>query len=204
MFNSIINEHIVQARIVNTQTVDFNDWCMRMANGSTVMAADVAAVMQQIEDKLPEILSLNAKVICSPGGLIFRPKVSGSITQSQLKKKLEARLAENPNADIDVNRELSTSDLAISDCDLSIEVTLPKFWADTFKKRAVLKRVNNTNSNGNDNVDEDENPTPGGDDNGNVNGNPSGNGGSNENPNTGGNDNPNTGGGGNPDGEDED
>lgn len=142
MFNTILNEYIVQARIVNTQTVDFNDWCLRLANGSTVMAADVAAVMQQIEDKLPEILSLNAKVICSPGGLVIRPKVSGSITQSQLKAKLQARLAADPTLDIDVNRELTTSDLAISDCDVCIEVDLPKYWSDAFKKRAVLKRVN--------------------------------------------------------------
>ena len=142
MFNSILKEYIVQPRIVNTQTVEFNDWCMRLANGSTVTAADVAAVMQQIEDKLPEILSLNAKVICSPGGLIFRPKVSGSITQSQLKSKLQAKLAADPTADINVNRALTTSDLSISDCTVSIEVALPKVWSDTFKNRAILKRVN--------------------------------------------------------------
>ena len=141
VYNKLINEPMVQARIVNTQTVEFNDWCMRMANGSTVTAADVAAVMQQIEDKLPEILSLNAKVICSPGGLTFRPKVSGTLTQSELKKKLEARLAADPTLDIDVNREISTSDLAVSDCDLTIQVDLPQDWNDTFKKRTTLKRV---------------------------------------------------------------
>ena len=145
MFNKLANEPIVQARVVNTQTVGFNDWCIRMANGSTVTAADVAAVMQQIEDKLPEILSLNAKVICSPGGLIFRPKVSGSITQSQLKAKLEARKAAETDpekaAAIDVNRALTTSDLSISDCVATIEVVLPNDWSDTFKKRVELKRV---------------------------------------------------------------
>lgn len=145
MFNKLAHEPIVQARAVNTQTVGFSDWCVRMANGSTVTAADVAAVMQQIEDKLPEILSLNAKVICSPGGLTFRPKVSGSITQSQLKAKLEARKAAETDpekaAAIDVNRALTTSDLSISDCVATIEVDLPKDWSDTFKKRAELKRV---------------------------------------------------------------
>lgn len=145
MFNKLANEPIVQARVVNTQTVGFNDWCIRMANGSTVTAADVAAVMQQIEDKLPEILSLNAKVICSPGGLIFRPKVSGNITQSQLKAKLEARKAAETDpekaAAIDVNRALTTSDLSISDCVATIEVVLPNDWSDTFKKRVELKRV---------------------------------------------------------------
>ena len=49
--NSLINEDLVRPNIVNMQTVDFNDWCVRMAKGSTVTAADVAAVMQQIEDK---------------------------------------------------------------------------------------------------------------------------------------------------------
>ena len=145
MFNKLKNEPIVMARAVNTQTVGFNEWCIRMANGSTVTAADVAAVMQQIEDKLPEILSLNAKVICSPGGLTFRPKVSGSITQSQLKAKLEARKASETDPEkaalINVNRALSTSDLSIGDCVATIEVDLPKDWSDTFRKRAELKRV---------------------------------------------------------------
>lgn len=128
----MLNEPIIVPRLVNTQTVDFNDWCVRMANGSTVTAADVAAVMKQIEDKLPEILSLNAKVICSPSGLTFRPKVSGSIRQSELKAKLVARKAAETDpekaAKINVDRELVTSDLAISDCSASIEVDLPKEW----------------------------------------------------------------------------
>ena len=48
--NQLLNEPIIVPRLINTQTVDFNDWCTRMANGSTVTAADVAAVMKQIED----------------------------------------------------------------------------------------------------------------------------------------------------------
>ena len=143
--NQMLNEPIIVPRLVNTQTVDFNDWCVRMANGSTVTAADVAAVMKQIEDKLPEILSLNAKVICSPSGLTFRPKVSGSIRQSELKAKLVARKAAETDpekaAKIDVDRELVTSDLAISDCSASIEVDLPKEWSTSFHQRATLKRV---------------------------------------------------------------
>ena len=146
-FNKILNENIVVPRLVNTQTVDFLDWCNRMANGSTVTAADVAAVMQQIENKLPEILSLNARVICSPGGLIFRPKVSGSISQTQLKARLTAKKAAETDpekaARIDVNRALTTSDLPISECEASIEVDLPRSWSDTFNGRAELKRVAN-------------------------------------------------------------
>jgi len=139
--NAMINEDIVVPRLINTQTIEFNDWCARMANGSTVTAADVAAVMQQIENKMIENLTLNAKIICSPSGLIFRPKVSGSITQSQLKAKLQARLTADPTLDIDVNRALTTSDLAISDCKVSIEVDLPKSWSNDFEKQAKLKRV---------------------------------------------------------------
>ena len=145
MHNKLKNEPIVMARVVNTQTVSFNDWCARMANGSTVTAADVAAVMQQIEDKLPEIVSLNAKVICSPNGLVFRPKVSGSISQSQLKERLTARkeAEKDPEkaAHINVDRELSTSDLSLSDCIATIEVDLPRNWSAIFRKRVELKRV---------------------------------------------------------------
>ena len=165
VFNKLINESMVQARIVNTQTVEFNDWCARLAHGSTVTAADVSAVMKQMEDKLPEILSLNAKVICSPGGLVIRPKVSGTLTQSELKAKLEARKAAETDpekaAKIDVNRELSTSDLAVSDCTLSIEVDLPQDWNDTFKKRTTLKRVSK-NTESTENAEETENTENGG------------------------------------------
>ena len=188
MFNKLANEPIVQARAVNTQTVGFSDWCIRMANGSTVTAADVSAVMQQIEDKLPEILSLNAKVICSPGGLTFRPKVSGSITQSQLRAKLEARKAAETDpekaAAINVNRALTTSDLSISDCEATIEVELPRDWSDIFKKRAELKRVNRATT-----TDGTDGGGSGGDDNNDNNdnnGGGSGNDNSNNNDNNGG------------------
>lgn len=187
MKNTILNEDIVQARIVNTQTVEFNDWCIRMANGSTVTAADVAAVMQQIEDKLPEILSLNAKVICSPGGLIFRPKVSGSITQSQLKSKLEAKLAADPTANIDVNRALTLSDLSVSDCSVSIDVALPKDWNETLQKRATLKRVNKASTEDTEETEDPENPSGG---------NTAGGGSSEDTGNNGGGGNANQGGGG--------
>ena len=140
--NAMIDEDIVVPRLVNTQVIEFSDWCARMANGSTVTAADVAAVMQQIENKMLENLTLNAKIVCSPGGLVFRPKVSGSITQSQLKAKLQARLAADPSLDIDVNRAITLSDLSINDCTVSIEVDLPKGWNSDFQKQATLKRVN--------------------------------------------------------------
>ena len=91
--NHLTNEDIVIPRIVNQQALEFNELCEYLADGSTVTAADVSAVMKQIEMRLPLILGLNAKVVCSPEGLTFRPKVSGSLTQSQLKAKLEAKKA---------------------------------------------------------------------------------------------------------------
>ena len=154
------NEDIVMSRIVNQQVLDFNGLCEYLADGSTVTAADVSAVMKLIELRLPLILGLNAKVICSPEGLTFRPKVSGSITQSELKKKLEAKLAADPTLDIDVNRDLEASDLSINDLTASIAIELPKKWDERFKAKAEFKRVNNANGNDNGNVNDNANPNP--------------------------------------------
>lgn len=143
--NAMLNEDIVTARIVNMQSMEFDDWCEHLADGSTVTAADVSAVMKQISKRLPTILGFNTKVVCSADGLVFRPKVSGSITQSELKKRLEARKAAETDpekaAAIDVNRALTTSDLTISDCTVSIVVDLPKEWSVSFMQKAKLKRV---------------------------------------------------------------
>ena len=158
--NAILNEDIIVPRLVNTQVIEFNDWCNRMSNGSTVTAADVSAVMQQIENKMLENLTLNAKIICSPGGLIFRPKVSGCITQSQLKAKLQAKKDAETDPTkrdaIDVNRAITTSDLAIKDCTVSIEVELPKSWSALFNSQALLKRAKGSV---NEVVDEDNTPS---------------------------------------------
>ena len=158
--NQLINEEIVVPRLVNQQSLDFNALCEYLADGSTVTAADVAAVMKQIETRLPLVLGLNAKVVCSPEGLTFRPKVSGSITQSQLKAKLQAKLAADPTLDIDVNRELSTSDLSVSDLTAEIAIELPKVWNERFQSKASFKRVNKTTADGSDSTEE----TPGGGD----------------------------------------
>lgn len=179
--NQMINEEIVVPRLVNQQSLDFNALCEYLADGSTVTAADVAAVMKQIEMRLPLILGLNAKVVCSPEGLTFRPKVSGSITQSELKAKLQAKLAADPTADIDVNRALATSDLSISDLTAEIGIELPKKWHERFKSKATFKRVNKTTTDSTENNDDNQdnldnnggssntnptNPSNGGDDGG--------------------------------------
>ncbi len=145
LFNSIINEEIIVPRLVNQQSLEFNELCEYLADGSTVTAADVSAVMKQIEMRLPLVLGLNAKVVCSPEGLTFRPKVSGSITQSQLKARLEAKKAAETDpekaAKIDVNRAIQISDLAISDLTASIAIEMPKKWDERFKSKATFKRI---------------------------------------------------------------
>ena len=141
--NQMINEEIVVPRLVNQQSLDFNALCEYLADGSTVTAADVAAVMKQIEMRLPLVLGLNAKVVCSPEGLTFRPKVSGSITQSQLKAKLQAKLAADPTLDIDPNRARKISDLTVNDITAEIAIELPKKWTERFQSKAEFKRVSN-------------------------------------------------------------
>lgn len=196
--NYLTNEDIVMARLVNQQVLDFNALCDYLADGSTVTAGDVAAVMKQIETRLPLILGLNAKVVCSPEGLTFRPKVSGSITQKQLKAKLQAKLDADPSADIDVNRELTVSDLSVSDLTAEIGIELPKKWTERFQSKAEFKRIRVDSSDGSEEGSNGSNGSNGSSENGNDN--------ENENPNL--NPNENTGGGDNPgggdDGEDED
>ena len=178
--NQMINEEIVVPRLVNQQSLDFNALCEYLADGSTVTAADVAAVMKQIEMRLPLVLGLNAKVVCSPEGLTFRPKVSGSITQSQLKAKLEAKLAADPTADIDVNRALALSDLTINDITAEIGIELPKKWTERFQSKAEFKRVKNGTADATETTDNTENTD-------NTGGGGNGNGGNTGGDNTGGN-----------------
>ena len=141
VFNKLTGQHMIVPRVVNQQTLDYDAFCEYLADGSTVTAADVQAVMKLIETRLPLILSLNSKVVCSPEGLTFRPKVAGSLTQAQLKTRLETKLANDPTLDIDVNREIETSDLTIKDLEVSIAIEMPSKWDDRFASKAELKRV---------------------------------------------------------------
>ena len=166
--NALTNEDIVIPRLVNQQSLDFNELCEYLADGSTVTAADVSAVMKQIEMRLPLVLGLNAKVVCSPEGLTFRPKVSGSITQSELKAKLEAKKAAETDPEkaalIDVNRELTLADLSIGDLTASIAIEMPKKWDERFKSKATFKRVTKaTTEVAEGNEDDPDDNTQGGD-----------------------------------------
>ena len=171
LHNYLLDEDIVIPRLVNMQSLDFYQLCEYLADGSTVTATDVAAVMKRIETKLPFLLGLNTKVVCSPEGLTFRPTVSGSITQSQLKARLEARLEEDPTAEIDVNRALKVSDLTVDDLKASIAIDLPKKWKERFHTEAGFKRVTKATTEGNtsegdggsDTDGDDDNPPLGGD-----------------------------------------
>ncbi len=172
--NAMLNEDIVTARIVNMQSMDFDEWCEFLADGSTVTAADVSAVMKQISKRLPTILGLNTKVVCSTDGLTFRPRVSGSLTQSGLKAKLEAKKAAETDPEkaaiIDVDRAITISDLTTSDCTVSMVVDLPKSWNTIFQQKAKLKRVakaqtdtDATGTDGSDDTSTDSSQTSGSD-----------------------------------------
>ena len=162
--NHLLDEDIVIPRLVNQQSLDFNQLCEYLADGSTLTAGDVAAVMKLIEVRLPLLLGLNVKVVCSPEGLTFRPTVSGSITQSQLKARLEAKLAEDPAAKVDVERELTVSDLTVNDLTASISIDLPKKWNERFQSKAEFKRVTKTTTGTNETTDGGSMPPVGGGD----------------------------------------
>ncbi len=145
-YNALRDENIIVPRVVNQQTMGFDMLCEYLADGSTLTAGDIAAVMKLIETRLPMILGLNSKVVCSPEGLAFRAKVTGSITQSQLHNKLLQRKAENPEADIDVDRDVETSDLSVDDLDTTIAIDIPKKWIHRFKTQAELTRLKKSSS----------------------------------------------------------
>ena len=72
----------------------------------------------------------------------------GSLTQSQLRAKLEQRKADYLAAGdtasaekIDTERELTASDLATSDLMAAIVIDLPKKWDTRFQQSVEFKRV---------------------------------------------------------------
>lgn len=172
--NKMLNEKIAVARLVNTQSMSFEKFCDYVSEGSTITAADVLAVMKRLETCLPLLLSLNTKVTVSPSGLIFRPVVKGSLTQGQLRAKLEAKKAELIKAgemeaadEIEIDREIKASDLGTNDMTAHIEVTLPGKWTVNFQQVAEFKRVTKSSvpvpeSDGNDGDDDNDNDTPAG------------------------------------------
>ncbi len=141
MFNQMKNENIVVPRIVQKGTLDFNDFCEYLADGTTISPGDVAGVMKAIETRLPLILGMNSQVVVSPEGLTFRPKVTGCLTQSELRTKLQQRVLDNPDAEVDVNKEIEISDMSINDVKVSLAVEIPKKWKQRFASHASIKRI---------------------------------------------------------------
>ena len=134
----ITNEPVACARLVNQSTMSFDEFCDFMADGSTVTAADVAAVMKHLEKRLPVLFEMNHKVKITPSGLLLRPSVKGSITQSQLRVRLAEKAKECP--DIDVNRRLEESDLTVSDLSAHIAMVIPKKLEEAIVGRAEFNR----------------------------------------------------------------
>ena len=154
--NSITKEKVASAAIVDLQPMSFTEFCDYMAQDSTVGAADVMAVMTQLEKKLPLLLALGTKVQVSAEGMIVRPTVSGSLTQSQLKAKLEARKA--AGEDVDVNREITAADLTVKDLTAGVAIDFSKKFNAAFAQNGTFKRVGD----GAATTDEPSTPSTGG------------------------------------------
>lgn len=137
--NHLTQEKLVSAQIVDLQPMSFTEFCDYMAQDSTVGVADVMAVMTQLEKKLPLLLALGTKVQVSAEGMIVRPTVSGSLTQSQLKAKLEARKA--AGEDVDVNREITAADLTVKELTAGVAIDFSKKFNAAFAQNGTFKRV---------------------------------------------------------------
>ena len=137
--NHLTKEKVASANIVDLQPMSFTEFCDYMAQDSTVGVADVMAVMTQLEKKLPLLLALGTKVQVSAEGMIVRPTVSGSLTQSQLKAKLEARKA--AGEDVDVNREITAADLTVKELTAGVAIDFSKKFTAAFAQNGTFKRV---------------------------------------------------------------
>ena len=136
--NHLTGENIASAQIVNLQQMDFAEFCDYLAQDSTVGAADVAAVMTQLEKKLPLILGLGQKVQISQEGMTVRPTVSGSLTQAALKAKLTAK--KEAGEDVDTERELKASDLTVGDLTAGVAIDFSRKFNAAFAQKATFKR----------------------------------------------------------------
>ena len=138
--NSLTGENIASANVVNLQSMDFPEFCDYLAQDSTVGAADVSAVMTQLEKKLPLLIGMGTKVQISQEGMVVKPTVSGSLTQSALKAKLQVKKDAGEN--VDVSRELKPSDLTVGDLTASVSIDFSRKFKSSFSQNATLKRAN--------------------------------------------------------------
>ncbi len=139
--NSITKEKVAGAMIVDLQSMEFSEFCEYLAQDSTVGAADVAAVMTQLEKKLPLLLSLGTKVQISQEGMTVTPTVSGSLTQAQLRAGLEAKRAAGDGT-VDASRQITAADLRVDALTAGVSIDFSKKFKASFAQNAKLKRVN--------------------------------------------------------------
>ena len=76
-------------------------------------------------------------------------------TKATEGEKLQAKLAEDPSLDIDVDRALKVSDLTTGDLTASIDISLPKKWTERFHTKAEFKRIMKTPEEEEQNSDND-------------------------------------------------
>ena len=137
--NTITKEKLVSANVVDLRVVKYPEFCEYLAQDSTVGVADVAAVMAQLEKKLPLLLSMGNKVQISQGGMTVKPTVSGSLSQSQLKAKLQAR--KDAGETVNVDRALTSADLTVNDLTAGVTIDFGKKFKSSFADKAEFQRV---------------------------------------------------------------
>ena len=138
--NALTKEKVASAAIVDLRTVGYNEFCEYLAQDSTVGVADVAAVMAQMEKKLPLLLSMGNKVQISQGGMTVKPTVSGSLTQSQLHAKLQAK-RDAGDTGVNVDRTLAASDLTVNDLAAGVAIDFGRKFRSAFADKAEFERV---------------------------------------------------------------
>lgn len=137
--NNLTGENIASAQVVNLQQMTFDEFCDYLSQDSTVGAADVAAVMTQLEKKLPLILGMGQKVQISQEGMTVRPTVAGSLSQTQLAAKLQAK-KDAGDTSVDTTRALRAADLKVTDLTAGVAIDFSKKFNAAFAQRANFKR----------------------------------------------------------------
>ncbi len=140
-YNNLIKEEMVIPRHVNIETVDFDEFCERLSEGSALSATDIAAVMYLIEYRMPDMLMMGEQFQITPNGLTIHPKVGGKLTQSMLRERLIKRNKNYGYEACDVDRPLETSDMLVTDVDLGIDVDVPKSWVNKLQHGVKLVRA---------------------------------------------------------------
>ena len=155
--NKLTGQQIASPRLVDLQTIEFDDFC-ELCTGSTVEKADVVAVMTKVMETLPKLVALGNKVVISPDGITVRPTISGSLVEADLRAALAEKKKEDPT--VDVNRPMETSDLRTDMLTPGLAIDFSKKFKGLFSQNATLKRVSTgkTDEQSNDKGDANTNP----------------------------------------------